>query len=793
MNMENISHFNFLEQIIEEYEKGNFSCAFQKVLSSPVVCYESLACRKDFFLFILINFIDACVFKGEIECYQTFNVLIGYIFQTPLIQTLFEAFYKQIRMEEFIFLTLQKKITSSSDSDLVPEGMNHFFQSWEEKKFEEAEQLLFCLPKNYQSFFKKKMAVEKGWQAFEKSRINLALWIKESEDGKNQPWHPFAYKVPLTVFDLKPEGKIPLIFLEPLEEINYENFLTPYLQKECILIVETVAHFYHLLQFDFLQKIWSQPQVILYILDLYPSKQFDFQNYKWKEIFSLRPLFMTKRLDFEKKINLFEEVLSQSLVETQDQKIKSEGSKNLYELSKERLLERETKRYGPERTFALNIGKGISRWFSLYKEQTPLDGHLKLNPTNYLEKEIQNALKKRKARVYSPKKKVFLIHVVPQIVDGGHAPTRLLKILCALADRQWFDLLIYSTERLVDRALEYPSVTYVSPPSSVRGSESIKYFEKIGVKVLLDPQSPTFETTAKNCQNTLDQLQADLVLFHGPDEINSWCSAHTTTPLRLLFEHGSLPSYPCFDLAILSTEEAYEKHYEAYHKQGMESCFLPFSVDVKQEWLAKPFTRKELNLPENAFILTTISHHLENRMSKEMFSAIGLILKKCPQAIYAPIGPINCREKWMRNFEKDGVEKQIFPLGNRNFPSQLARSMNLYLNEFPFGSGIAILEAMAAGCPVVSMYDPKGPPQGRYGGTYFGLDHVIHSGRLEDYVELACQLINDADMYKEWSQYALKQYEKRVDVTDYVKKFEKILDKFIAYFLRSSSFKPPVE
>ncbi len=101
--------------------------------------------------------------------------------------------------------------------------------------------------------------------------------------------------------------------------------------------------------------------------------------------------------------------------------------------------------------------------------------------------------------------------------------------------------------------------------------------------------------------------------------------------------------------------------------------------------------------------------------------------------------------------------------------------MHLYLNEFPFGSCLGILDAMAGGCPVVTMYDATGPQQARYGGNFFGIDKAITSGKKEDYIALACKLLQNSEMHKEWSQHSLKQYEQFADVKTYVKKFERII------------------
>ena len=49
------------------------------------------------------------------------------------------------------------------------------------------------------------------------------------------------------------------------------------------------------------------------------------------------------------------------------------------------------------------------------------------------------------------------------------------------------------------------------------------------------------------------------------------------------------------------------------------------------------------------------------------------------------------------------------------------------------------------------------------------------SGQRADYVELACRLLTDAEMYQEWSEHTKRQYEKHADVKAYVKSFEAIV------------------
>ena len=177
--------------------------------------------------------------------------------------------------------------------------------------------------------------------------------------------------------------------------------------------------------------------------------------------------------------------------------------------------------------------------------------------------------------------------------------------------------------------------------------------------------------------------------------------------------------------------------------------------------------------------MTTISNYLENRMSPAFFSAIHSILRDNPHAIYAPMGPILNPEEFQKKFDAAGIGNQLMMMGAVINPSNIARCMDLYLNEFPFGSGLAILDAMASGMPIISMYNETGPEQGKYGGVYFGLDHVIKTGSLADYINLACELIQDTEKYQVWVKYTLKRYEFFSNTENFCYKFEKIIEHLV--------------
>jgi hypothetical protein len=774
------------DKFLHFYENDLREQALEVILPDPSFSYDSLHSSEKTFPYF-VNFIDASVFKGAMEFNQTFLVLESFCLQSPTLKIITQSFLETIRLEYELFNGLIFSGEKLEELEM-PSLLKDFFKQFHlGVADQELELSLEKLPSGCQKLLKPKINVALGWQKLQEAKPAFADYLGGADWIKKQPWHSYAYPISIEKGQKIEEKEFPLIFIEPVKNVDYVAFLKPYCQKECLLIFQTLPHFFQLLQFPALHEIFAQPHIHLYVLELYPQDQFFSQNFHFLQPQKFNVIWMAKHPHWENAIPAFEEALQACLLQAEDEfKGDSPQANWLYEIAKRALQEIESHRYGKERAIAFSIEQGFQRWNDPHKGFPPPQANLGPIPKILLDEQIKELLNERKPRPFEPKAKIRLAHIVTQIVDGGHAPTKLLKILCTLADRQWFEVCVLSNERIAEHLLSYPIATYVSPSSQIRGYVTIKYLNRYGIFVGVDESSSTYELAIKDILSKLKEFQIDIAVFHGPDELNSIVSSSTDVPIRILFDHGTLPSYPCFDLAILSTDEAYNQNHQAYQQLGMESCVLNFSLDVRPDWKKEPFSRESIGLPESSFVMTTISNHLDNRLTNEMCHAIGKILQRCPQAVYAPIGEVTKKEGWLAIFDQYGVADRVYFLGNLSVPSQYARSMHLFLNEFPFGSGLSILDAMAAGCPVVSMYDENGPQQARYGATYFGIDYVIKTGKVEDYIELACSLIEDAALYQKWSKHALEQYEKRVDTEGYVKKFETILEQYIDFHLKKS-------
>ena len=773
-----VSMDDCVKNFFDFYVKGDLQSAVSQIIPSPDFSYDRLQ-SPDNLLQQLVNFTDASIF-GKTQEAKFQNAILGdfITFNAKKFEAYSEAFELLKLEKQFLTLLSEKDDKDSSLQEKIPPFFQRLLIFQKEKdslENIEIEQILTQVPEKFRVLMKFHLMMTWGWQKFKNSKP-LFISNFSKKYSELHPWYPLQYTLPIPSLETCPLDKIPIIFFEPVKD-DLSQFLQQLEKRPAIFAFTTVSNFFQMLQFPVFADSLAKPEHLVYILELYPNQQFASQDLEFIKDKELHPIFFAPM----EPMKTYAPVLIQALKECMEQP-KNELNFDtpignwVYEIAKRLLLSIQQDRLGLSRAPALHMHLGQMKWYESHKGHLPQNKPLGPEVNDLMKIILSSLAKKRVARARTAKGKLLLAHIVPQIVYGGHAPSRILENLVLNHDPENFEVIVVCTELLKEFFLEYPYNFYTSPSSKLRGGPIIYKFQQIGVKTIINEKAFLYVTNATDLARLLKDYRVDVAVFHGPDIINTMTAQMVDVPLRVLFEHGSQSAYPGFDLAVLSSETAAELYHDLYKKINTQVIALPFAVDMRKEWLLEPSTRESLGLPEDCMIMTTISTKLDVRLTDEMCHTIAEILKRVPKACYAPIGEIRKPERIKKIFAEYGVADRFYPLGNaKTPPSHMARSMHLYLNEFPFGGCLAILDAMAAGCPVVTMYDEEGPQQARYGGNFMGIDRAISSGDKEGYIELACKLLTDLKMYKEWSRHASSQYEKFADVKSYVRSFESII------------------
>lgn len=760
---------DIFDVVLRLFEHGHPLSAIQRILPKPTSSYDDVSSDEKAFQY-LINYIDASIFWTIYESLHT-NQLFQILLETE--PTLCKRWSKVLLNMEYEKKLLTMLLLSNEEfakTQSLSPSLYKLLKSIREGSFlqkHEISQAILDVPVFYRACLEGQIQLSQGWsrltaeKPFLKADCPLILSLP--------PVHAFKYQnMNLEALEFRDE-EIPCIFLAPAS-IDYQSLLKPLINRPALFVFDTFVSFKQMLQFPDVVELLKDPEHIIYILDRYPNGQISQQRpfvplKKFYAITFLDNPSIVKNLEI--LLRAFEKAFSQ---QSTDLHSDTPISNCLYQIGKKIVFGIQEERLGKCRLSALHENQTHYEWNDSHKGGIPVDEKIEVYTPDLYYKHLLELYQKRWPKRLPKKNKIHIAHVVAQIVNNRHAPSKLLTNLLNHADRQSFDLTLICTERMITRLKEYPLSPASSVSSAIRGAEVLTKFQTQGIDVFLADEKLSFQETINLVCHILYSANVDVAVFHGPDVINDGVCQQTDVPLKVLFEHGSQAKYPGYDVAFLSSHDALEIYKQHYEGLGTKAIALPFAYDAKKDWLEKPFRKQDFNLPDNSFLLTTISNHLDSRLGEEMCLAISEILQRCPNAWYTPIGC--CDDTLKTRFSKYNVCDRVRFLGAQSDPSQCARMMRLYLNEFPFGSGLGIIDAMAAGCPVVSMYDPSGPQQGRYGGIYYGIDRAITSLDRRGYVDLACRLIEDEDMYDEWSLHALKAYERLSDVASYVKKFE---------------------
>lgn len=113
--------------------------------------------------------------------------------------------------------------------------------------------------------------------------------------------------------------------------------------------------------------------------------------------------------------------------------------------------------------------------------------------------------------------------------------------------------------------------------------------------------------------------------------------------------------------------------------------------------------RKELGIPEDALLIGIIAQLIERKGHKYLFEAFPTVLKKCPNARLLVLGKGVLLPKLKQHAERLGIaDKVIFAGFRRDIPRILSELDLLVHPAIMEGLGVAILQAMAAGLPVIA-------------------------------------------------------------------------------------------
>lgn len=125
--------------------------------------------------------------------------------------------------------------------------------------------------------------------------------------------------------------------------------------------------------------------------------------------------------------------------------------------------------------------------------------------------------------------------------------------------------------------------------------------------------------------------------------------------------------------------------------------------------VTKSEIRKEIGIPENAFVLGHVGRMAPEKNHKKIFEVFKELKKRRPDAILLLVGNGRCEDEVKQLNNKMGLSDSTFILSNRTDVNRLLKAMDVFIFPSLFeGLGIALIEAEASGLKcVISDTVPK--------------------------------------------------------------------------------------
>lgn len=159
------------------------------------------------------------------------------------------------------------------------------------------------------------------------------------------------------------------------------------------------------------------------------------------------------------------------------------------------------------------------------------------------------------------------------------------------------------------------------------------------------------------------------------------------------------------DVLITINKEDFNRAKKEFHAKKV--VYIPgVGVDTEKFRICnsdKAKKRKELNIPTNAFVLLSVGELQDRKNQKVVIEAVHKLDRK--DIYYLIVGQGELEKEYRNTIIKYGLQDNIFLLGFRTDIAELCKAADCFVHpSIREGLGLAPLEAMASGLPLISSY-----------------------------------------------------------------------------------------
>lgn len=158
----------------------------------------------------------------------------------------------------------------------------------------------------------------------------------------------------------------------------------------------------------------------------------------------------------------------------------------------------------------------------------------------------------------------------------------------------------------------------------------------------------------------------------------------------------------CTDVIVTINQEDFKRAGEKFYAKTVKYIHgIGLDTDKYRNCIVdKEAMKKIINIPQNAFILFSVGELSSRKNHKLIIEALGMLKNK---NIYYIIAGRGNQEEYIDLAKNNKIEEQLILLGNRNDIDKLCKIADVFVHPSAReGLGIAALEGMASGLPMIS-------------------------------------------------------------------------------------------
>jgi glycosyltransferase involved in cell wall biosynthesis len=180
-----------------------------------------------------------------------------------------------------------------------------------------------------------------------------------------------------------------------------------------------------------------------------------------------------------------------------------------------------------------------------------------------------------------------------------------------------------------------------------------------------------------------------------------------------------------------------EKNEDVECENGQIHLFIEEKMPVLTEISQKKYSRKELGLPEDKFLIAIVGNRLDKEIDADFVGVMRTIIEKVPDIAFVLIGTVEVIKEY---FRQTSFDKHIYYLGYRHDLIGTYDALDLYLNPDRRGGGFSASMALMAGLPVVTLPDCD---------VAMNVDKDFVVQGYEEMIETVCKYTKDKCFYEE--------------------------------------------